>query len=940
MQALKARLAADSSRLHKDFHSTPDLQGEVLPVILSQLSWEEKRKSLSQEELFMSAQGARNPRYSIGCPLQSLNSFEKRTVVMSRGYKGRIEHLALDHPKLRRSQSAVNQNQVKKGGAHPPPSHPPPPVPLGQVVIVDLNRSKNEYAAVGQAEEQHHEKHPSFSGPVSDSFNSDDHQSPGVKSSFRPTDSAKLYASPEDIKAFGYKGSELGNQVCKNGAAKSRSQSLPPNVNRQQAHKVPEKETSGDSGVYSATYTTFKDRIPESRIDQNHLHEVNSKSQNEKVAYACPKNNRSLSDSSGHIENKIYSRSGSFPGKPDIPEPDYSSEEESAYSLQEDIKKRPPKKKKQTVMFAPNLVSSSFKDMSDTPHYAAPIKSSLSSASTSGNNFADLIAQKAAERKARQENGGNSAPASTTSSPIKRKNGTNGKEGLCLTDAIKGSDLFNRQKERATEIPTSATQTTTSTSNGGVKIKPNNLIKEDSLQKSSMKNSRSCPNEFNVEDGDNSSSGVSSDQEHVQQEANYVTIINTESDSITDQNSERLSRGGSRDDSSETSESSDEASDRTWILTNERAERSDSGKDSDSSSSSRRSGTLTKNAVSLVQLPPPQESGEPDIDQDSSTHETKSTLSKSVDQDTMSIVSSISSLSSGSGSSGGYPNNSLQHRHSTSSICKHTTQPAEIVCTTPSTISSKRSFSAPPVNHAARIRSMEPISRSRPSLRDAQIRSADAESITCHREKIACVSSRSATLDRNFFNSSRSGHSRDSIDIKYERSIEESLQLIRMHMDSLNEVNSLAGIPSTRTTASSDMVLAPPPEFCDSSLSNTRGAINKGAKTVIHITGDDPDTDVPVRIKPLKAGEDENHEHRTFRNKQLSEWSTKDTTDWLESLFMPEYKESFADKQIDGNKLMELNNESLINLGIRKIGHRVKMEKSLKRYRPIERIDL
>ncbi|RXG57432.1 hypothetical protein Avbf_05599 [Armadillidium vulgare] len=393
--ALKARLAADSSRLHKDFHSTPDLQGEVLPVVLSQLSLEEKRKSLSQEELFISAQNAANQRLSLDSS-HPLSSFEKKKM-MQRVY---------DHPKLRRSQSAVNPIQLKVTvGSHPPPSHPPPPVPLGQVIKVDLNKPKGDYASVGNANEVNGKTQVTLQTSVEGNFNPEDPQSPGVKSSFRPSDSAKLYASPEDIKAFGYKGTESGTLTRnKNGIAKTRSQSLPPNAKRQQEPYIQEKETSGDSGVYSATYSTFRGRLSEGQSVDEAI--------NEKITYARPKNNKSISDSSKIEPNKMHTRSCSVSSKPNIPEPDYSSDEESAYSLQEDLKKRPMKKKKQTVMFAPNLVSSSSRDMSDSPHYAAPSKNNSNSASTLGNgNFADLIAQKAAERKARQENGGGSAPA-------------------------------------------------------------------------------------------------------------------------------------------------------------------------------------------------------------------------------------------------------------------------------------------------------------------------------------------------------------------------------------------------------------------------------------------------------------------------------------------------------------------------------------------------
>jgi len=73
---------------------------------------------------------------------------------------------------------------------------------------------------------------------------------------------------------------------------------------------------------------------------------------------------------------------------------------------------------------------------------------------------------------------------------------------------------------------------------------------------------------------------------------------------------------------------------------------------------------------------------------------------------------------------------------------------------------------------------------------------------------------------------------------------------------------------------------------------------------------------------------------REFRNKTLPDWSVADTGDWLESLFMPEYKPIFQQRQIDGKKLLRMDNATLLELGVKKLGHRMNIEKSLKRYLP------
>jgi SH3/ankyrin repeat-containing protein len=70
----------------------------------------------------------------------------------------------------------------------------------------------------------------------------------------------------------------------------------------------------------------------------------------------------------------------------------------------------------------------------------------------------------------------------------------------------------------------------------------------------------------------------------------------------------------------------------------------------------------------------------------------------------------------------------------------------------------------------------------------------------------------------------------------------------------------------------------------------------------------------------------------TFKSKPLHEWTVRDTADWLESLFMPEYKRAFVECNIDGPKLMNLNNDALLALGVKRVGHRLNIEKSLKRF--------
>ncbi|XP_050736843.1 SH3 and multiple ankyrin repeat domains protein 2-like isoform X5 [Eriocheir sinensis] len=1029
--AMKARHVAELTRMHKVFRSTPDLKAGVTAPLPAATA-EEKRKSISQEDLFISTLNGQGSRHSLACPPRRSSTLGRSPVGggslgSSQSWQSgeddedddEEEEESSDSPNcspgpveyrmLRRSQSAVNAAMLRRAGLHPPPTHPPPPPPLGQLVKVDISRSKSDYATVGVA--------PSTpdSAPLS----------PAIQSSFRPTDSAKLYASPEEVKAVGYRSPDSAGR--KGTSVKTRSQSLPPSTSRPSVQRgSPERAAQA---AYSATaYSTFRGEGREGSRSQEPLSPPATAPHrppvSDSVTYARPKNNRSVQE---NVETNSPSRVVPQGGRgapppstpaPDIPEPDYSSDENSsAPSLSQDDSKKTKtlKKKKQSVAFSPNLVTSTDpptppQQDSDGPHYAAPSRTPAPALAPvgplGGNNFRDMIAQKAAERQARQDDGPEGS-RSANSSPAKRINNGNGNGAL--GDAIQESALFNRQREKSSPAPQV----------GRPVSGPNEDLKMGRI----MRNSKSCPNEF-LEDGDNSSSGVSSDQDPAEA---YVTVINTESDTISattsgNGGSERfLSHQGSRDDSSEASESSDEASDRTWILTNERSgERSDSRSDSDSNGA-RRSGSLTRNAVSLVKLPPPQETTEPDLEGETA---------RQGDQDTLSTVSSLSSLSSGSGGSGG----ERERAHPPLTQAQHslpTTTHPHMRATLPRTPSAvTRAASAPPqTTHGMKTVAGGSLTRGRPR---EQLWSSEGEGGGMVREKSAPPASR--TLERPYKGTMNSRGA------EYERSIEESLQLIRMHMDSLNEVNTLAGVPGAG--GGSEMVLAPPPEFCDLSLSEHHPRRNK---TVIHISSDTQDPPVSLvsgpsrhhhhhhhhlhhhhqqqqqqpqqQQHPQQQHPQQQHQHQLqqqqlqqqqlqqhqlqqhqlqqqqlqqhqlqqhqlqqhqlqqhqiqqhqlqqqlqqqqlqqqlqqqqqqeqeddtpqFRHKTLTEWTTRDTTEWLESIFMPEYKDSFEEQDIDGRKLMGLNNDALINLGVRRVGHRVSMEKSLKRYKPTERIDL
>lgn len=69
---------------------------------------------------------------------------------------------------------------------------------------------------------------------------------------------------------------------------------------------------------------------------------------------------------------------------------------------------------------------------------------------------------------------------------------------------------------------------------------------------------------------------------------------------------------------------------------------------------------------------------------------------------------------------------------------------------------------------------------------------------------------------------------------------------------------------------------------------------------------------------------------REFKQKSLDQWTQRDVADWLESLFLQEYRTNF--QGINGARLLQMNQNDFIALGVKQVGHRVNMERSLKRF--------
>ncbi|CAB1312320.1 unnamed protein product, partial [Coregonus sp. 'balchen'] len=70
---------------------------------------------------------------------------------------------------------------------------------------------------------------------------------------------------------------------------------------------------------------------------------------------------------------------------------------------------------------------------------------------------------------------------------------------------------------------------------------------------------------------------------------------------------------------------------------------------------------------------------------------------------------------------------------------------------------------------------------------------------------------------------------------------------------------------------------------------------------------------------------------KPFAIKPLSYWTKWDVADWLAYLNLGEHRERFLDNEIDGSHLPSLTKDDFLDLGVTRVGHRMNIERALKR---------
>ena len=72
-------------------------------------------------------------------------------------------------------------------------------------------------------------------------------------------------------------------------------------------------------------------------------------------------------------------------------------------------------------------------------------------------------------------------------------------------------------------------------------------------------------------------------------------------------------------------------------------------------------------------------------------------------------------------------------------------------------------------------------------------------------------------------------------------------------------------------------------------------------------------------------------EFKEYKVKEIELWNSEDVVDWLDSLMLGEHAHRFHAESIDGGRLMMLSRNDFIELGVTRVGHRMTIERSLKR---------
>ena len=335
----------------------------------------------------------------------------------------------------------------------------------------------------------------------------------------------------------------------------------------------------------------------------------------------------------------------------------------------------------------------------------------------------------------------------------------------------------------------------------------------------------------------------------------------------------------------------------------------------------RRTGTLTRHAVSLIQLPPPVENGEADMDDRLQSQQSD----MAVEQDSVSTISTLSSLSTSTNSSERDDATILENHKPVKKINGHWREasaggpPSEHQPTTDGerTIEESLQLIRKHVDELSGMNNRSPAKKTAPVVPPPP-------------QFIEALASSSSENEESFLAPPPPEFS-DSV-------------MMMTHKPGQRQLPKSMSSGQLRGALGDGSDDAVPISFSSHFLNRrmverrlSDDAINSNKPPTVRVVGTVPkkvsfSPDV-IEAETTRAGHQEMVvTTRRFPHKPLHDWTVNDTADWLDSIFLNEYKNVFMKRNVDGPSLMQINSETLMSMGVKRLGHRLNIEKSLKHY--------
>ena len=138
-------------------------------------------------------------------------------------------------------------------------------------------------------------------------------------------------------------------------------------------------------------------------------------------------------------------------------------------------------------------------------------------------------------------------------------------------------------------------------------------------------------------------------------------------------------------------------------------------------------------------------------------------------------------------------------------------------------------------------------------------------------------------------------------------------------VSSLSTLSSEHGEAMSPERSIEDLIAPPPPSFGDETNVNNQESFVPPPPMFLELDSN----------ANINKSSDRNV--KGFAVKSVASWSCMDVLDWLESLGLPQYRVTFAKAGVDGSKLVVMGRNEFINLGVSQVGHRMNLERSVKK---------